>query len=79
MIALLRVFVTQERIELNPGHVRFGDISEMAPGTLGHRPFRGGLIVGQWVMPESEEAPASPLVKLDPLTFPYVRVRLSKD
>src|SRR5215475_14179719 len=58
LILLLRVFVTQERIELNPRHVGFRDIGHMTPGTIAHGRFRGRLRIGQWVMPESEEAPA---------------------
>ena len=30
----------------------------MASGALGHRPFRGGLLVWQWMMPIGEETPA---------------------
>src|ERR1700747_2639847 len=58
LIALLRVFVTQERIELNPRHVGLGDVRDMAPGTFGNRRLRGGLGIRQWVMAEGEEAPA---------------------
>ena len=36
LIALLRVFVTQERIELNPRHVGLGDVCDMATGTFGN-------------------------------------------
>ncbi len=54
---------TKDWIELNPGHIGFGDIGEMAASTFGHRLFRGGLIVGQWVMSEREEAPAVGLGK----------------
>ena len=50
-------------IELNPGHIGFGDIGEVAASTFGQRLFRGGLIVGQWVMSEREEAPAVGLGK----------------
>ncbi len=50
-------------IELDPRHIGFGDIGDMASSTFGHRLFRGGLIVGQWVMPESEEPPAVGLSK----------------
>src|SRR5258708_36975953 len=50
-------------IELDPRHIGFGDIGDMASRTFGHRLFRGGLIVGQRVMPESEEAPAVGLSK----------------
>src|SRR5258708_39937862 len=53
----------KDRIELNPCHVGACDIGEMAASTFGHRLFRGGLIVGQWVMPESEEPPAVGLSK----------------
>src|ERR1700751_1344806 len=61
--SLLWVFVTKYRIELNPCYVGVCDIGEMASRTFGHRLFRGGLIVGQWVMPEGEEAPAVGLSK----------------
>src|SRR5437763_13695786 len=30
----------------------------MASGALGDRPFRGGLLVRQWMMPISEKTPA---------------------
>ena len=30
----------------------------MASGALGRRPFRGGLVVWQWMMPKGEETPA---------------------
>ena len=50
-------------IELNPRHIGFGDKRGVAASTFGHRFFRGGLIVGQWMMPEGEEAPAVRLSK----------------
>jgi hypothetical protein len=40
------------------GHVGLCDVRDMASGTYGRRLFRGGLIVGQWVMSEGEESPA---------------------
>src|SRR5580700_10087693 len=58
LIALLRVFVTQERIELNPRHVGLGDVCDMATGTFGNGRLRGGLGIRQRMMAESEEAPA---------------------
>ena len=58
-----RLSAAKDWIELNPCHVGACDIGEMAASTFGHRLFRGGLIVGQWVMPESEEPPAVGLSK----------------
>src|SRR3954471_17394619 len=44
----------------------------MASGTLGHWPFRGGLVVWQWMMPKGEEAPAIRLC--EPLAVFYGHV-----
>ncbi len=55
--------VANHWIELNPGHVGFGDIGEMASRTFGHRRFRGSRRIWQWMMPEGEEAPAVGLGK----------------
>src|SRR5262249_26232922 len=55
---LISLFVTKLRVELNPGHVGLCDARDMASRTYVRRLFRGGLVVGQWVMPEGEEPPA---------------------
>src|SRR3954465_1894289 len=55
---LLWVFVPKHWIELNIGHVGVRDIGDMAAGTLGGRPFRGGFLVWQWMMPIGKEPPA---------------------
>src|SRR5262249_13709719 len=58
LIELIRIFVTQERIELNPRHVRFGDVRHMTPGTFGDGRLRGRVGIRQWMMTISKEAPA---------------------
>src|SRR4029077_16374042 len=70
--SLLWVFVSKYRIELNPGHVGFGDIGDMASRTFGHRRFRGGLRIRQWVMSKSEETPAVGLSELLTVFHCYV-------
>src|SRR5437879_4422009 len=57
------VFVSKQRIELDPSHVGFGDIGDMASCTLIHRRFPSGRLIWQWMMPEGEEAPAIGLSK----------------
>src|SRR5580693_7480259 len=73
---LLRVFVTQERIELNPCHVGLGDVCDMATGTFGNGRLRCRLGIRQWMMAESEEAPAirirEPLAVFDGRVDPVV-------
>src|ERR1700752_4028189 len=44
----------------------------MASRTLSHRRFRGGLLIWQWMMPESEEAPAVGLRKTLAVFHRYV-------
>jgi hypothetical protein len=55
---LLWIFVPKHRVELSIGHVCVRDIGDMASGTLGRRPFRGGFLVWQWMMPIGKETPA---------------------
>src|SRR5215467_5642474 len=57
------IFVTKQRIELHPSHVRFGDISLVTTGTFTCRGLFSGLRIGQRVMSESKEAPSIRLSK----------------
>src|SRR5580658_1348766 len=58
VMALFRVFVTQERIELNPRHVGLGNVCEVATRTIGDGGLRCRFGIWQFVMAESEESPA---------------------
>src|SRR5258708_7376451 len=53
-------------IELDPGHIGFGDVGPMAASTFARRGFFSGLGVWQGMMPEIKEPPAVGLRK--PLT-----------
>src|SRR5262245_55176868 len=56
--ASVTLLVAEQRIALDPRHVRLRDVCNMAPGTLGRRCFCGELVVRQRVVAEGEEAPA---------------------
>src|SRR5262245_29603082 len=56
--ASVALFVAEQRIELNPRHVRLRDVCRVAAGTLSGRCLRGELVVRQRVVAEGEEAPA---------------------
>src|SRR5262245_1850500 len=55
--------VAEQRIELDPRHVRLRDVGQVAAGTLGHRRLCGHLVVRQRVVAEGEVAPAVGLRK----------------
>jgi hypothetical protein len=51
-------FVAQHRIELDPRHIRHGDVCHVAPCTLASRCLRGTLGIGQGIVTEGETSPA---------------------
>src|SRR5260370_40202705 len=51
------VLVAEDRIELNPGHIGFGHIGEMAPGACFQGRFCSGCLISERLMPESAVAP----------------------
>src|SRR5262245_56950794 len=56
--ASISLLVAEQRIELDPRHVRLRDVRDVAAGTLGHRRLYGESVVRQRVVAEGEEAPA---------------------
>jgi hypothetical protein len=56
----------KHRIELDPGHIGFGDVGPMAASTFARRGFFSGLGVWHGMMPEIKEPPTVGLRK--PLT-----------
>src|SRR5215470_3322539 len=59
VLALLaRILLVENRVELNPSHIRVCDIRLVAAGAFGGRCFGSPLIIWQRMMAESEVPPA---------------------